>query len=91
MILKNPLDKDLEINFKGNGYVLPANGTLEVPEAVGAYWLTQIHQFLTVVPETVVAPAAVEETPAAVVETPTEVKAPDAAPAKEAKVKKGKK
>lgn len=47
MKIKNPLDKDLNLNYKGKDYVLEAGVSKEFPEDVVAQWIT-IYGFLTI-------------------------------------------
>lgn len=57
MILKNPTDKDISIQVKGEVLTVEANSTVEVTEAQGQAWLL-IHSFLQVAEAPVVAAKA---------------------------------
>lgn len=47
MKIKNPLDKDLNLLYKGENYVLEAGVSKEFPEDVVAQWIT-IYEFLSI-------------------------------------------
>ena len=47
MKIKNPLDKDLNLLYKGESYVLEAGVSKEFPEDVVAQWIT-IYGFLSI-------------------------------------------
>ena len=46
-ILKNPLNKDIEIQYKGKSYTIPANGEFEVLEDLARFW-KRLHSFLSI-------------------------------------------
>lgn len=48
MIIKNPLNEELSINYKGTHYTVGPKATVEVPDAVAFYWHDHIHEFLTI-------------------------------------------
>lgn len=64
MKIKNPTDSDIEIQFKGIKYSVPANGELNsVPEEVAKFWKTSIHEFIVISKDStdaVVAPVAMK-------------------------------
>ena len=45
--LKNTINKDLTIQFRGTKYTLPSGGKLEVPDDVAVFW-KKTHGFLDV-------------------------------------------
>ena len=47
MKIKNPLDKDITLQFEGETYVLEAGVSKEFPERVAARWFT-IYEFLKI-------------------------------------------
>ena len=47
MKIKNPLDKDLNLLYKGENYVLEAGVSKEFPADVIAQWIT-IYEFLAI-------------------------------------------
>lgn len=47
MKIKNPLDKDISLRYKGKDYVLEAGVSKEFPEDVIAQWIT-IYGFLSI-------------------------------------------
>ena len=47
MKIKNPLDKDLNLRYKGTDYVLEAGVSKEFPKDVLAQWIT-IYGFLSI-------------------------------------------
>lgn len=44
----NPHTEECSVTYQKHSYVVPAGGTIEVPEEVAAFWVTYIHQFLIV-------------------------------------------
>lgn len=82
MVVKNPLEHDLEIQYEGIAYRVAGNGeTKGVPEEVAKYWKDKIHQFIEISDE---APskAAKIEAPAPVASVAPATPTPDAEPLK---------
>lgn len=73
MIVKNPVDSEISIQYKGTVYTVPANGEKSgIPAEVAIFWQSKIHNFITIADEEVVAKAPVVES------KPVEVKEPEA-------------
>lgn len=51
MKIKNPLDKDLNLNYKGTNYVLEAGVSKDFEPEVAAHWV-HIYGFLSIVKAT---------------------------------------
>lgn len=47
MKIKNPTEKDLKLNYKGQDYTLEAGFAKEFPEDVAAQWIV-IYEFLSI-------------------------------------------
>lgn len=77
MIVKNPTDSEISIQYKGVTYSVPANGESRVPAEVATYWKTKIHAFVELSEESnpVVETPVVTEAPV-VVETSVVEKTP---------------
>lgn len=53
----NPTDSKIEIQFRGVGYSIEANGEAEILDAAALYWKSMIHNFI-ILEESTVAPVA---------------------------------
>lgn len=47
MLVKNPLDKEVSLNHKGEVYYIDADKTVDFPEEIAKQWVT-IYQFMTI-------------------------------------------
>lgn len=47
MLVKNPLDKEVSLNHKGEIYYIGANQLVDFPEEIAKQWVT-IYQFMTI-------------------------------------------
>lgn len=48
MIVKNPTDKEIAIQYKGVKYSVAANGQADVPAEVAEHWKSRVHEFITI-------------------------------------------
>lgn len=51
MKLTNPTQNHIVVSIFGTEYSLEAGKTISVPEPVGVYWKTKLHEFLLVEPD----------------------------------------
>lgn len=72
MIVKNPTDSEISIQYKGDTFVVPANGQASMSDEVATYWKTKIHAFISVEAES--EKAAAKEVKAEVVSEKVEEK-----------------
>ncbi len=47
MLVKNPLDKEVSLNYKGEAYFIDAESMVDFPEEIAKQWVT-IYQFMTI-------------------------------------------
>ncbi len=48
MIITNPTENDITIQYKGTEYSVSGKGSVELPKEVALYWKNQLHSFLTI-------------------------------------------
>lgn len=51
MKILNPTDNSITVQIFGEEYTIGGNEIVEVPNEVGKYWITNLHQFLEIAVE----------------------------------------